>query len=62
MQDNYIEFEIEIDSTIKEEACEILSKQGLDLNTAISMFFEYCILHGKLPPEVEQEIYHQKVL
>ena len=58
MQDNFIEVEIEIDSTLKEEACEILSKQGLDLNTAINMFFDYCILNGRLPFEVEQETYN----
>ena len=62
MQDNFIEVEIEIDSTLKEDACEILSKQELDLNSAINMFFEYCILNGKLPPEIEQERYHQEVL
>ena len=55
MQDNFIEFEIEIDSTLKEEATKVLSKQGLDLNTAINMFFDYCILNGRLPFEIEQE-------
>ena len=55
MHDNFIEVEIEIDSTLKEDACEVLSKQGLDLNTAINMFFEYCILYGKLPFEIEEE-------
>ena len=55
MQDNFIEFEIEIDSTLKEEATKVLSKQGLDLNTAINMFFDYCVLHGKLPFEIKQE-------
>lgn len=55
MQDNFIEFEIEIDSTLKEEATKVLSKQGLDLNTAINMFFDYCVLNGRLPFEVEQE-------
>ncbi len=58
MQDNFIEFEIEIDSTLKEEATKVLSKQGLDLNTAINMFFDYCILNGRLPFEVEQETYN----
>ena len=58
MQDNIIEFEIEIDSTLKEEATKVLSKQGLDLNTAINMFFDYCILNGRLPFEVEQETYN----
>ena len=58
MQDNFIEFEIEIDSTLKEEATKVLSKQGLDLNTAINMFFDYCILNGSLPFEVEQETYN----
>ena len=58
MQDNFIEFEIEIDSTLKEEATKVLSKQGLDLNTAINMFFGYCILNGRLPFEVEQETYN----
>ena len=57
MQDNFIEFEIEIDSTLKEEATKVLSKQGLDLNTAINMFFDYCVLNGRLPFEVEQETY-----
>ena len=57
-QDNFIEFEIEIDSTLKEEATKVLSKQGLDLNTAINMFFDYCILNGRLPFEVEQETYN----
>ena len=55
MQDNFIEFEIEIDSTLKEEATKVLSKQGLDLNTAINMFFDYCVLNGRLPFEFEQE-------
>ncbi len=45
MEDNVIELEIEIDSTLKEEATKVLSKQGLDLNTAINMFFDYCILN-----------------
>ncbi len=58
IQDNFIEFEIEIDSTLKEEATKVLSKQGLDLNTAINMFFDYCILNGRLPFEVEQETYN----
>lgn len=58
MQDNFIEFEIEIDSTLKVEATKVLSKQGLDLNTAINMFFDYCILNGRLPFEVEQETYN----
>ena len=58
MQDNFIEFEIEIDSTLKEEATKVLSKQGIDLNTAINMFFDYCILNGRLPFEVEQETYN----
>lgn len=58
MQDNFIEFEIEIDSILKEEATKVLSKQGLDLNTAINMFFDYCILNGRLPFEVEQETYN----
>ena len=58
MQDNFIEFKIEIDSTLKEEATKVLSKQGLDLNTAINMFFDYCILNGRLPFEVEQETYN----
>ena len=58
MKDNFIEFEIEIDSTLKEEATKVLSKQGLDLNTAINMFFDYCILNGRLPFEVEQETYN----
>ena len=58
MQDNFIEFEIEIDSTLKEEATKVLSKQGLDLNTAINMFFDYCILNSRLPFEVEQETYN----
>ena len=58
MQDNFIEFEIEIDSTLKEEATKVLSKQGLDLNTTINMFFDYCILNGRLPFEVEQETYN----
>ena len=58
MQDNFIEYEIEIDSTLKEEATKVLSKQGLDLNTAINMFFDYCILNGRLPFEVEQETYN----
>ena len=58
MQDYFIEFEIEIDSTLKEEATKVLSKQGLDLNTAINMFFDYCILNGRLPFEVEQETYN----
>lgn len=58
MQDNFIEFEIEIDSTLKEEATKVLSKQGFDLNTAINMFFDYCILNGRLPFEVEQETYN----
>ena len=58
MQDNFIEFEIEIDSTLKEEATKVLSKQGLDLNTAINMFFDYCILNARLPFEVEQETYN----
>ena len=58
MQDNFIEFEIEIDSTLKEEATKVLSKQGLDLNTAINMFLDYCILNGRLPFEVEQETYN----
>ena len=58
MQDNFIEFEIEIYSTLKEEATKVLSKQGLDLNTAINMFFDYCILNGRLPFEVEQETYN----
>ena len=58
MQDNFIEFEIEIDSTLKEEATKVLSKQGLNLNTAINMFFDYCILNGRLPFEVEQETYN----
>ena len=58
LQDNFIEFEIEIDSTLKEEATKVLSKQGLDLNTAINMFFDYCILNGRLPFEVEQETYN----
>ena len=58
MQDNFIEFEIEIDSTLKEEATKVLSKQGLDLHTAINMFFDYCILNGRLPFEVEQETYN----
>ena len=53
IQDNFIEFEIEIDSTLKEEATKVLSKQGLDLNTAINMFFDYYILNGRLPFEVE---------
>ena len=55
IQDNFIEFEIEIDSTLKEEATKVLSKQGLDLNTAINMFFDYCVLNGKLPFEIKQE-------
>ena len=54
IQNNFIEFEIEIVSTLKEEASKVLSKQDLDLNTAINMFFNYCVLHGKLPFEVEQ--------
>ena len=58
MQNNFVEFEIEIDSTLKEEATKVLSKQGLDLNTAINMFFDYCILNGRLPFEVEQETYN----
>ena len=58
MQDDFIELEIEIDSTLKEEASKVLSKQGLDLNTAINMFFDYCILNGRLPFEVEQETYN----
>ena len=58
MQDNFIEFEIEIDSSLKEEATKVLSKQGIDLNTAINMFFDYCILNGRLPFEVEQETYN----
>ena len=56
MQDNFIEFEIEINSTLKEEATKVLSKQGLDLNTAINMFFDYCASHGKLPTAVEQQL------
>jgi len=55
MEDNVIELEIEIDSTLKEEASKVLSKQGLDLNTAINMFFDYCVLNGKLPSEIKQE-------
>jgi len=55
MQDDFIELEIEIDLILKEEASKVLSKQGLDLNTAINMFFDYCVLNGKLPFEVEQE-------
>ena len=47
MEDDFIELEIEIDSTLKEEASKVLSKQGLDLNTAINMLFDYCVLHGK---------------
>ena len=62
MEDNVIELEIEIDSTLKEEASKVLSKQGLDLNTAINMFFDYCVLHGKLPFEVEEEAYQQEIL
>ena len=62
IQDNFIEFEIEIDSTLKEKASKVLSKQGLDINTAINMFFDYCVLNGKLPFEVEQEAYHQEIL
>ena len=58
MQNNFIEFEIEIDSSLKEEATKVLSKQGIDLNTAINMFFDYCILNGRLPFEVEQETYN----
>ena len=58
MEDDFIELEIEIDSTLKEEASKVLSKQGLDLNTAINMFFDYCILNGRLPFEVEQETYN----
>ena len=58
IQDNFIEFEIEIDSTLKKEATKVLSKQGLDLNTAINMFFDYYILNGRLPFEVEQETYN----
>ena len=62
MQNNFIEFEIEIDSTLKEEASKVLSKQDLDLNTAINMFFNYCVVNGKLPFEIEQEAYHQESL
>ena len=62
MQNNFIEFEIEIDSTLKEEASKVLSKQDLDLNTAINMFFNYCVVNGKLPFEIEQEAYHQEIL
>ena len=62
MQDNVIEFEIEIDSTLKEEAINVLSKQGLDLNTVINMFFDYCVVNGKLPFEVEHEPYDQVIL
>lgn len=62
MQDDFIELEIEIDSTLKEEARKVLSKQGLDLNTAINMFFDYCVLNGRLPFKVEQKTYNQKYL
>ena len=62
MQNNFIEFEIEIDSTLKEESSKVLSKQGLDINTAINMFFDYCVVNGKLPFEIEQEAYHQEIL
>ena len=62
MQDDFIELEIEIDSTLKEEASKVLSKQGLDLNTAINMFFDYCVVNGKLPFEVEHEPYDQEIL
>ena len=26
------------------------------------MFFDYCVLHGKLPFEVEEEAYQQEIL
>ena len=62
MQDNVIEFEIEIDSTLNEEAINVLSKQGLDLNTAINMFFDYCVVNSKLSFEVKHEPYDQEIL
>ena len=62
MEDDFIELEIEIDSTLKEKASKVLSNQGRDINTAINMFFDYCVLNGKLPFEVEQEAYHQEIL
>ena len=51
---------VKIDSEVKDGASELLGLMGLDMTTAIEMFFRQVIAKGRIPFDIEMPELSQK--
>jgi len=54
---------VKIDASVKERATELLGRMGIDMTTAIDMFFRQVIVESRLPfqPVAKPTVYEQIV-
>ena len=48
-----------IDSNLKNKAAELFDSLGLDMTTAIRIFFKKCIQEGGIPFEIKNDEYYR---
>ena len=57
-----VQTQIRIDSGVKKQANELFNELGLDMSSAVNIFFRQCILRGGLPFKVEVPQYSKELL